>query len=147
MRIPPLLVAALTALSMWLLSRILPQLTVAPLPIAVVILVALCGVAFELTGVITFRRQKTTVNPLKPENASTLVTSGVYRISRNPMYVGMLLLLIALDLFLASFAALVGPLCFVVYMNRFQIGAEEQVLLDRFGDAYADYKNRVRRWL
>ena len=75
------------------------------------------------------------------------MSSGVYRITRNPMYLGLLLILIAWAVFLSSAWLLLGPLTFVLYMNRFQIGPEERALSAMFGNSYAEYKARVRRWL
>lgn len=100
-----------------------------------------------LAGVISFRRARTTVNPLKPETATALVTSGVYRYTRNPMYLGMLAILVAWAAFLASPAALLGPLGFWTYIQRFQIRPEEKMLTSLFGRAFTDYTSRVRRWL
>jgi protein-S-isoprenylcysteine O-methyltransferase Ste14 len=84
---------------------------------------------------------------MKPASASSLVSSGVYRITRNPMYVGVLLVLVAWATFLAAPLALPGPLAFVLYIGRFQIAPEEAVLGKLFGAEYAEYKAKVRRWL
>jgi len=108
--------------------------------------VALLGVAINFAGIAAFRQARTTVSPLKPENASSLVTGGVFRFTRNPMYVGLLLLLVAWAIFLAVPWVLVGPLIFAAYMTRFQIVPEERVLASRFGEQYAQYKASVRRW-
>src|SRR5664279_3386787 len=95
--------------------------------------IAAVGAAFSVGGVIAFRRAKTTVNPMKPEAASSLVSSGVYRATRNPMYVGLLLVLVAWAVFLSSFLALLGPLAFIACIGRFQITPEERVLSALFG--------------
>lgn len=105
------------------------------------------GLLFVLAGGISFRRARTTVNPLKPEAASALVTSGVYRYTRNPMYVGFALWLLAWGLYLASPLVLLGVLGFVLYMNRLQIAPEERALGQLFGADFAAYRQRVRRWL
>ena len=133
---------------MWFLSR-LPASPEA-LPVVRLLLVvglAAVGAAFSLSGVLAFRHAKTTVNPLKPESSSSLVTTGVYKITRNPMYAGMLFLLFAWAVFLWSVWSLLGPLGFAAYMGRFQIAPEERVLAGLFGAEYAEYKARVRRWL
>jgi protein-S-isoprenylcysteine O-methyltransferase Ste14 len=109
--------------------------------------IALVGAAFTIAGIVSFRRAKTTVSPLKPESASSLVSSGVYTITRNPMYVGLLSLLVAWTVFLSSPLALVGPLAFFLYIGRFQIAPEERALSNLFGSEYANYRARVRRWL
>ena len=94
-----------------------------------------------------FRRAKTTVNPLKPDAASALVVRGVYRWTRNPMYLAMLLLLIAWVCIVSNWAALAMLPLFVAYLNRFQIGPEERALQARFGAEFESYRRQVRRWL
>ncbi|MDO9623853.1 MAG: isoprenylcysteine carboxylmethyltransferase family protein [Pseudomonas sp.] len=147
-RIPPPLVATLFALVMWPLASVLPGIAVGePLRLAATAGVLLLGAFFCLAGVVSFRRARTTVNPLKPQTASALVSSGIYRISRNPMYLGFALFLVAWTLFLASPWALVGVLGFVLYMNRLQITPEERALAALFGAEYERYRSSVRRWL
>lgn len=147
-RIPPPLVALALAAGMWGVAKVAPPLGLEfaiRVPIAVVI--ALAGLAFDFSGLLAFLRSKTTVNPLKPERASALVTDGVYRFTRNPMYVGMLLFLLAWGVYLDCLLAFIGPVLFVLYMNRFQIGPEERVLREKFGAPFEDYMGRVGRWL
>ncbi|MCY1553776.1 Phospholipid methyltransferase [compost metagenome] len=107
----------------------------------------LAGAFVALFGVASFRRAKTTVNPTTPGAASALVDSGIYRYSRNPMYLGLLLVLAGWGLWLAHALALLGLPAFVVYMNRFQIAPEERALTAVFGDAFAAYRQKVRRWI
>ena len=152
LKIPPPIVAALTALAMWAASKLLGLngLFAHVQPdwrnIAALV-IALIGAGFDLTGIVGFIRARTTVNPMKPERSAALVTSGVYRITRNPMYVGMALLLLAWAVVLGSGTALLGPLAFGLYITRFQIQPEERVLSARFGGEFAGYCARVRRWL
>lgn len=105
------------------------------------------GIVIVGFGVAPFRRAKTTVNPRQPQNASALVTSGIYRATRNPMYLGLLLVLIAWGVMLAHGLALIVLPGFVLYMNRFQIAPEEAVLTGLFGTAFTEYTGKVRRWL
>ena len=98
-------------------------------------------------GAIAFRRAGTTVNPLHPENASALVVRGIYRLTRNPMYLGMLILLVGWAVLLANFIPWIFLPGFVLYMNRFQIGPEERMLASMFGNDFTLYRSRVRRWL
>lgn len=148
LRVPPPLVGALIALGMWSVSAWGPrwELALALRWTAVVVLV-LAGLAFDGAALLAFRAARTTINPLKPERVSALVTGGVYRFSRNPMYVGMALFLTAWAVYLSALLPLAGVGVFVAYITRFQIRPEEQVLLDVFGEDYADYAARVRRWL
>ncbi|MCG9730872.1 isoprenylcysteine carboxylmethyltransferase family protein [Shewanella sp. Isolate13] len=113
---------------------------------AILLLLAL-GVLCAFAGVISFNRAKTTVHPLKPETASALVTSGIYRFSRNPMYLGMAFTLCAWACYLGNIWSLVGVIGFLLYMYRFQIRPEERALERLFGQAFIDYKKRVRPWL
>jgi protein-S-isoprenylcysteine O-methyltransferase Ste14 len=135
-RIPPPLVATLFALCLWALAAVLPGIAVSDTPrLAATAAVLLLGAFFCLAGVLSFRRARTTVNPLKPETASALVSSGFA------------LFLAAWAVFLASPWALVGVLGFILYMNRLQIAAEERALEALFGAEFDRYKSRVRRWL
>jgi protein-S-isoprenylcysteine O-methyltransferase Ste14 len=147
-RVPPPIVGLLVALAMWVLAKLPPVFPVAPwLRQGVALLLVAAGVAFDFLGLLMFLRQRTTVNPLRPENASALVTGGVYRFTRNPMYVGMALLLAAWAVNLASLWPFLGPVAFVLYMNRFQIASEERALHARFGAEWSAYAARMRRWL
>lgn len=94
-----------------------------------------------------FGRAKTTINPVQIERASSLVTTGIYRLTRNPMYVALTALLCALATWLNQPLAIAGPLLFALYLTRFQIVPEERVLARKFGAAYDDYRRTVRRWL
>ena len=148
LKVPPPLVAAIVAAAMWGISHVTPLLEVArAYRVCAAIAIAAAGGFFSIGGFVAFRRARTTVNPMKPESASSLVASGVYRITRNPMYVGLLLVLIAWATFLAAPLALLGPLAFVLYIGRFQIIPEEVVLTKLFGTEYAEYKAKVHRWL
>ncbi|MDH4873470.1 isoprenylcysteine carboxylmethyltransferase family protein [Pseudomonas sp. BN515] len=147
-RIPPPLVAVLFGVLMWLLARWVPGIDAAAgWRIALALLVLAAGVAVCLSGVLSFRHAGTTVNPLQPETASSLVSSGIYRHTRNPMYLGFAIALVAWSIYLASPVALLGVAGFVLYMNRFQIGPEEQALATLFGESFSAYRGRVRRWL
>lgn len=147
-KIPPPVVGALVAAAMWAVSSIGPQLAFGDTPRYVTVgVLVVVGLAFDLLGLIAFRTSRTTVNPLKPERASTLVTGGVYRITRNPMYVGMGFLLFAWAVYLSALVPFLGPVAFVLYITRFQIQPEERVLTRIFGEEYVAYAERVRRWL
>lgn len=134
---------------MWFIASSLPPLL--PLPVSarlpVAVILALVGVAIALSGVISFRRAQTTVNPLKPETSTALVTTGIYRITRNPMYLGMLAVLLAWAAYLSSAWALLGPVAFALYITRFQIIPEERALRSLFGTTFVAYTQRTRRWL
>jgi protein-S-isoprenylcysteine O-methyltransferase Ste14 len=134
--------------AMWGISMVAPSIDVSERTrVGAAAMIALAGVALSIAGIIAFRLARTTINPMKPEATSSLVRSGIYRFTRNPMYLGLCLLLIAWAVFLACPWALLGPLAFVLYMNRFQIGPEERALSALFGEEYSAYRSTVRRWL
>ncbi|WP_149357027.1 methyltransferase family protein [Comamonas testosteroni] len=105
------------------------------------------GQGISIAGMVAFRRAKTTVNPVKANMASSLVIRGVYRYTRNPMYVGLLITLLAWAMFLANLLTALWAVVFVLYITRFQIIPEERVLTSLFGAEYGAYKGRVRRWV
>ena len=147
-KIPPPAVALALVAVMWGLAQPWPRVEVpAPWRIVLTVGIAIAGLAFAGAGTLAFRKAKTTVNPLHPDRASALVHTGVYRITRNPMYLGMALGLLSWAVYLAAPAALLGPVAFVAYITRFQIKPEEQALAARFGSEFAQYKGTVRRWL
>ena len=148
LRIPPPIVALLMAAIMWGIALATPRVEMPGLiRVTTAIALALAGVVIAVSGVIAIRRAKTTLNPLKPETTSTIVTSGVYRITRNPMYLGLAFVLLAWAVFMSSGWSLLGLVCFILYMNRFQIMPEERVLSGMFAASYAAYQAKVRRWL
>jgi protein-S-isoprenylcysteine O-methyltransferase Ste14 len=148
LRIPPLAVTVLAGALGWAVARLFPTLGLEhALRTWLAFGFVLAGVACSVLGVASFRRARTTVNPLQPEAASALVVSGIYRVTRNPMYLGFLALLLGELAWLAHPVALLAAPAFVCYLNRFQILPEEQALRHRFGPEYSLYAARVRRWL
>ena len=148
LKVPPPLVALCVALLMWLTSLVVAPFEVPfLLRVSASLALAVVGLGSSLAGLLSFMRAKTTVNPTKPTSASSLVSTGVYRFTRNPMYLGLLLVLLGWATFLANAVAfLVAPL-FVLYINRFQITPEERALSSLFGAEFSAYKARVGRWL
>jgi len=147
-RIPPPVVVILTGLLMWVVSLFAPPLPV-PLLLRAVMASALAAVGIVCAGAGArgFLREGTTIDPHHPEDASSLLTTGIYSRTRNPIYLGMLVILLAWDLFLMAWPTIVGPIVFVLYITRFQILPEERALAEKFGQAYTDYKAKTRRWL
>jgi protein-S-isoprenylcysteine O-methyltransferase Ste14 len=147
-RIPPPIVTVISAFLMWGIAQVVPNLEVpTAVRIGLTILILLMGLSICLAGIFTFKQAKTTINPLKPENASSLVTAGIYKFSRNPMYLGLALLLGAWAIYLSSPTALVGVAGFVLYINQFQIAPEERAIATLFGHEFENYQSQVRRWL
>jgi protein-S-isoprenylcysteine O-methyltransferase Ste14 len=100
-----------------------------------------------VSGIVAFRRAGTTIDPIHLEAASTLVTTGIFRFTRNPMYLGLTCLLVAWSVYLTHPLTVLGPAAFILFITRFQIIPEERVLQRKFGAAYESYRSRVRRWL
>lgn len=147
LKVPPLALVFLFSALMWLASAY-SAFTIA-LPWRSVFALILCTLGFAIVsaGVLAFRRAKTTVNPLTPEATTTMVTSGIYRFTRNPMYLGFLLVLAGWAMYLSNLLAFALLPLFVLYMNRFQIVPEERALCAKFSPAFTSYKGSVRRWL
>jgi len=146
--LPPPVVLALIAAAMWGIDRGLDTGRIAftgQAPLAVALLAA--GGGLMVAAAASMFAARTTINPMKPARASKLVTGGVFRWSRNPIYLGDLLILAALAVWLGQIANLALLPAFVAYIGRFQIRAEERALAARFGAEYAAYRARVRRWL
>jgi protein-S-isoprenylcysteine O-methyltransferase Ste14 len=148
LKVPPLAVGSLLAALMWLVSRFVADFNfVFPGREFLALTLAIAGVIIILLGVASFRRAKTTINPMKPELSSSLVISGIYKLSRNPMYLGFLLVLVGWAVFLSNALAFVFVPAFIFYMNRCQIEPEEKALADKFNQEFVDYRSQVRRWL
>lgn len=146
--VPPPVVVAIIGVVMWAVGRKLELgkfEAALQAPVAGVLLIV--GLLLMFVAVASFIAAKTTVNPLRPSRASSLVTTGIFRISRNPMYLGDLLVLAALAVWLGNVVNVVLLVFFIWYINRFQIIPEERALTNLFGESYVAYCSRVRRWL
>jgi protein-S-isoprenylcysteine O-methyltransferase Ste14 len=146
LRIPPPIVLAIIAFGMWAVAKTGPLVSV-PGGAVVGVLLMIAGLALNIAGVMTVRRAKTTFNPLRPDTTTALVSTGLFGLSRNPMYLAMLIVLLGWVVYLSSPLALIGPVAFVLYINRFQILPEERALSSLFGASFAEYKSKVRRWI
>ncbi len=147
-RLPPLLVALVVAATMRGSVALAPNLSI-PFPgrelVAWVLVIV--GAVVIFAGLASFARHKTTANPFKPATASSLVDTGIYGRTRNPMYVGVAIVLIGYAAFLSHPVALFAAFLFPAYIGRFQIAPEERALDRVYGEAYEAYKRRVPRWL
>ena len=147
-RIPPPIIGLATAWLMWQLAGYVPAVAdTTPLQWLLISVLAGFGLSLDILALASFFKRKTTFNPLAPEKASTLVTSGMYRFTRNPMYLGMLLNLLAWGCYLGHWAALLPPWLFVLVITHLQILPEEKVLQQLFGTDFTSYRRIVRRWL
>lgn len=147
-RIPPPIIALAFATLIWWMANYLPKIEIEFVPkVIIVSLLLAIGAFFDLSGLLTFRRARTTVNPMKPHTSSALVNTGVYQITRNPMYVGLVFVLSGWCIYLNCPTAMIGVAGFIFYIHAFQILPEERMLVTLFGEEYMEYQSRVRRWL
>lgn len=148
MKLPPPLYAIAAVVLMWFLNKYYPVLeTTQQWPVIVGGLIILVGILIDVLAIVQFRQAKTTINPLRPESSTSLVTSGFYAHSRNPMYVGLLVCLLGVTLLLRSLTPLLVLPLFVVVVTVFQIIPEEKALSKIFGEEFKHYKENVQRWL
>ncbi|HRJ69417.1 MAG TPA: isoprenylcysteine carboxylmethyltransferase family protein [Beijerinckiaceae bacterium] len=151
LKYPPVAVFLVCAVLVPVLAFVFPGFGMSggdPWKSAIASLVGSAGLMLGLAGVVQFRMHRTTVHPQHPERSSSLVTDGVYGFTRNPMYLGLALVLAAFGVFYMLHLA--GVLCtaaFVFWMNRFQIEPEERMMQEKFGAQYHAYSQRVRRWI
>ena len=148
MKVPPLAVFSITCLLMWGTARLFYETRYQiPLLETVALLLSVIGGIFGIGAILSFIKARTTISPSSPEKTTVFVSKGLYNISRNPMYLGLLLVILSFGCHLANpIAALIIPL-FPWYMTRYQILPEEEFMLQKFGDEYRQYQVRVRRWL
>lgn len=142
--LPPPVVALGAAAGMW--AGIDPTLPAVPGWHSTGLVCGLAGLLLMAAAAWTMHRQRTTLDPTRPERARSLVTRGVFAHSRNPIYLADALMLLGWALWLAQPTALLWLAGFVAWIDRVQIAAEEAALERRFGDAYRAYCARVRRW-
>ncbi len=146
--IPPPVYGAATLLLMWLLHKYIPLgCTTASWPLTVGLFVAAGGLLIEVVAVFSCRRSKTTINPMRPDNTTTLITHGIFSLSRNPMYLGMAIILIGAALMLRCLTPLMMPAVFCIVVTIMQIKPEERMLREKFGDSYERYTESVGRWI
>lgn len=146
--IPPPLQGLIAGIAIWGLAQWAPDLVTAysgQKTIAGGLIAS--GLVIDLISIIAFFRAKTTISPLSPEKTNTLVLNGLYRFSRNPMYLGMLLVLLGWSLWFSSPLTLIPIILFVLSITWLQIKPEEAALTEKFGENYTAYQARVRRWI
>ena len=142
---PPILVLILTSL-VYFSSTKLESIHL-PYRQTVSVLILIIGLVVIISPVFDFIKSKTTVNPVKFQNVNRLVTTGIYKYSRNPMYLGMILIIISTTVYYLNFLSVFSPLIFYIWINKFQISREEIFLEGKFGNEYLKYKSKTRRWI
>lgn len=142
---PPIVLLICLGL-VYFLSHYLPMLAIPLILSNLYIYVAVVGVLIPLVGLWEFRKAKTTIDPTKPEKTTNLVSNGIYRFTRNPMYLGMQFIIIAAVLKFTNYLGFIALPCFILYITQFQIKPEERIIEGIFGEEYIQYKKKVRRW-
>ena len=145
-RVPPPILALLMIGLVYLSSLLIGSVSF-DYQASVSVLLVIVGLSCALPSYRLFARNKTTISPLTPSETSVLKTQGMYRYSRNPMYLGLLLLIIAATIWFGTWFGIIISLFFILLMNILQIIPEEEALLQIFGEEYLEYKKKVRRWI
>ena len=109
--------------------------------------IIIIGLIIILSAIILFKKYRTTISPTNPSNATKLITSGIYKFTRNPMYLGLLFVLFGISIILNPIGGLLLIPLFILYLNFFQIIPEENAMVDLFKDEFFEYKKNVRKWI
>ena len=145
-KIPPPLVVLILVISTFFSSKKIDLIQI-PFQTSISIFILSIGILILLNPVLKFKKSKTTINPIKFKKVNKLVTSGIYKYSRNPMYLGLLMIVISSSIFYLNIYSILTPLFFYIWINRFQIKREEIFLTEKFGEDYLSYKKKTRRWI
>ena len=142
---PPILVLALVISNFFSSKK--TDLIHLPNQDLISIIILLIGVLILTNPIFKFIKSKTTIDPIKFKKVNKLITSGIYKYSRNPMYLGFLMIVISTSIFYLNIFSITTPFLFYFWINRFQIKREEIFLAEKFGNEYLLYKNKTRRWI
>ena len=145
-KIPPPIVTLTFGLLIYFTKSVFPTFTNGLLNI-LSLLSLIIGLLILISAVSSFKKQQTTVNPISIEKASSLVVTGIFKYSRNPMYLGMVLILLSISFKFNLIGGIVLTVLFAGYITKFQIIPEEIVMNKLFGDEFEKYKNKTRRWI
>ena len=146
LKIPPPILVIILVTSIYFSSYKLDLISI-PYRTLISIIILSIGILVIINPVVKFIKSKTTVNPGEFNNVEKLVTSGIYKYSRNPMYLGMIMIILSQTFYYLNFYSLLTPFIFYFWINRFQIKREEVFLSEKFGQEYLSYKTKTRRWI
>ena len=145
-KIPPPLIVLTLIISIYFSSKKIDLINI-PFQLEISFFILSLGILVFINPVLKFIKSKTTINPIQFEETNRLVTSGIFKYSRNPMYLGMLMIIISTSIFYLNIYSILTPFLFVFWINKFQIKREEIFLTEKFGKEYLSYKNKTRKWL
>ena len=145
-KIPPPLIVLTLIISIYFSSKRIDLINI-PFQLEISFFILSLGILIFINPVLKFIKSKTTINPIQFEETNKLVTSGIFKYSRNPMYLGMLMIIISTSIFYLNIYSMLTPFLFIFWINKFQIKREEAFLAEKFGKEYLSYKNKTRRWI
>ena len=146
LKIPPPLLDLILVISNYFSSKKI-DLIILPTQNLISFIFLLIGILILITPIFKFIKSKTTIDPIKFKKDNRLITSGIYKYSRNPMYLGLLMIVMSTSIFYLNIFSITTPMLFYFWINRFQIKREEIFLTQKFGKEYLSYKNKTRRWI
>ena len=146
LKIPPPLLVLILVISNYFSSKKI-DLIILPTQNLISFIILLIGILILITPIFKFIKSKTTIDPIKFKKVTRLITSGIYKYSRNPMYLGLLMIVMSTSIFYLNIFSITTPMLFYFWINRFQIKREEIFLTQKFGKEYLSYKNKTRRWI
>ena len=146
LKIPPPLLVLILVISNYFSSKKI-DLILLPNQDITSIIIFLIGMLILINPIFKFIKSKTTIDPIKFKKVNKLITSGIYKYSRNPMYLGLLMIVISTSIFYLNICSIITPILFYCWINRFQIKREEIFLTEKFGKEYLLYKTKTRRWI
>ena len=145
-KIPPPLIVLVLIISIYFSSTKLDLIHI-PFQLEISFFTLSLGILIFINPVLKFIKSKTTINPIQFDKTNKLVTSGIFKYSRNPMYLGMLMIIISTSIFYLNIYSILTPFLFILWINKFQIKREEVFLTKKFGKEYLSYKKKTRRWI
>ena len=146
LKIPPPLLVLILVVSNYFSSKKIGLILISNQKL-ISFIIFLIGVIILINPIVKFIKSKTTIDPIKFKKVNKLITSGIYKYSRNPMYLGLLMIVISTSILYLNIFSIATPMLFYFWINRFQIKREEIFLTEKFGKEYLLYKAKTRRWI
>ena len=146
LKIPPPLLVLILVISNYFSSKKI-DLIFLPYQKLISFILLFIGILILINPILKFIKSRTTIDPIKFKKVNKLITSGIYKYSRNPMYLGLLMIVISTTIFYLNIFSITTPIIFYFWINKFQIKREEIFLTKKFGKKYLLYKTKTRRWI
>ena len=146
LKIPPPLLVIILVISNYFSSKKI-DLIILPNQNLISFIILLIGVLILITPIFKFIKSNTTIDPIRFKKVNKLITTGIYSYSRNPMYLGLLIIVISTSIFYLNIFSTTTPILFYCWINKFQIKREEIFLKEKFGNEFLSYIKKTRRWI